>query len=259
MRRSGAGGLRLLGRLACRLARNRVLSMRPWKIGHAHLHALADHLPAVESCLAGELGGRQVNGHRRGPPMDRLHRGYTASRGRAQRVRPERPRMRFGPFQTGFGTSTNSWRTPKRSATSSPRRRIAERLGGVVAGGDEVDAGLLRLTHGLLGGFAGEEGVQPGIDGVVQVPGCLRPRRSRSCDALGAAGEHQRLALGQGSHALEQLLGVGSWSGKRAAIPIASPRWRPNGCGLGAQALGDQRVVARPAGGRRAAGGRRPG
>ena len=33
--------------------------------GDAQLHALGDHFPALEACFAGQLGGRQVNCHRR--------------------------------------------------------------------------------------------------------------------------------------------------------------------------------------------------
>src|SRR5215210_6426048 len=36
---------------------------------HAHLHALLDHLTALQACFAGELRGREVNCHRSCPPL----------------------------------------------------------------------------------------------------------------------------------------------------------------------------------------------
>ena len=94
--------------------------------------------------------------------------------------------------QTGFGTSRKTWRRPKRSARCSPRRRTPKRLGGVVAGGDQVHAELAGERHRALGRLAGEERVRARGGRLGQVVGaragddrerCARapgPRRSTS-------------------------------------------------------------------------------
>ena len=51
--------------------------------------------------------------------------------------------------------------TPNRSPSELPEPPHAERLGGVVAAGDEVRAALARVRHDVLGGLAGEERVEP--------------------------------------------------------------------------------------------------
>src|SRR5205085_8860753 len=47
----------------------------------------------------------------------------------------------------------------------------AKGLGRVVAGGEEVDPGLARAGHRAFGGLAGDEGVEAGGDGVLEMVG----------------------------------------------------------------------------------------
>src|SRR4051794_12601226 len=49
------------------------------------------------------------------------------------------------------------------------QRADPEGLGRVVAGRDEVDACLARLRVNTLGGLAGQEGVEPGLDRAADV------------------------------------------------------------------------------------------
>src|SRR5215217_4333305 len=62
---------------------------------------------------------------------------------------------------------------PHSEAVGEPlaQRPDAERLRGVVAGGDEVDAGLAGDRHDVLARFAGEEGVEPAVDRVLEPVG----------------------------------------------------------------------------------------
>ena len=71
--------------------------------------------------------------------------------------------------QIGFGTSTKMCSTPKRVGEQIAEAADAERLRGVVPGGEEVDAVLARLEHHALDRLARQEGVEAGGDGVAQV------------------------------------------------------------------------------------------
>ena len=62
--------------------------------------------------------------------------------------------------QTGFGTSMNSTAIPKRSREVLAEGADAQALGGVVAGGEVVDARLARHVHHPLAGLAGDVGVE---------------------------------------------------------------------------------------------------
>ena len=58
----------------------------------------------------------------------------------------------------------------------------SEGLSGVVAGRDEVHAGLARLRHHALGGLACQEGVGPGGDRVREVVGAGPRDDSQTAD-----------------------------------------------------------------------------
>ena len=139
-----------------------------------------------------------------------------------------------------------------------PSRRDAERLGGVVAAGDEVHAGLAGVGHRVLGGLAGQEGVEPQRDRL----GEERGRRARDhADAV-----HD---LGPGVPD-ERLLPEGRARSARAARrtgrpPLSARRSRPAApwprrTARRARARAPRRSArcCPPRGGRRAAGGRRP-
>src|SRR5215210_183799 len=89
---------------------------------HAHLHALLDHLTALQTGFAGELRGREVDCHRCCPPMEfalcvaRYRVVPTVSTAKAQHGLNICARR-------GFGMSTKTCSIPKRSARCSPRRR----------------------------------------------------------------------------------------------------------------------------------------
>ena len=78
----------------------------------------------------------------------------------------------------------------------------AEALGGVVAAGEEVDAGLARDVHDPLGDLAGEVGVEPGGDRLVDLAlGAARDDADRR-DPLGSVEEGERLLTEQLAAAL---------------------------------------------------------
>ena len=212
----------------------------------AQLHALRDDFLALEPGLARELRGRQVIGHRTPPCAVATSARYTARPGRAQPHRiGERSSRRLR--QTGFGTSTKTCRTPKRSASSSPRRAHAEGLRRVVAGGEEVHAGLLRARHDALGRLAGEERVEARRRSRPRGSRRPRPRRSRSC-ARGRGRPGRPAARGpsrRGTRATSSA-GVDAVAGearraRRSRAPLCSANGsrRPR-----AQRAGQQRVVA---------------
>ena len=146
----------------------------------------------------------------------------------------------------GFGTSTNTWRTPKRSASSSPRRAHAERLGRVVAGGEEVDARLLRAGHHPLGRLAGQERVEARGDRVLQVVGAAaRDDPDRAHRGRGRPGRPAARGRSPRARARRARPPAMPSPAKRARTPIAAPLTAAKGAASCAPELaGQQRVVA---------------
>ena len=85
-------------------------------------------------------------------------------------------------------------------------RLDAEPLGRVVAGGDQVDAELLRGGEVRLLGLAGEERVEALVGGADQVVAGGTGRDGEAPDPLGAVGEDERLAVESVGDARRQLL-----------------------------------------------------
>ena len=147
--------------------------------GHAELHARRDHFAALESCLreparwasgdlpsggaswvvAGELTRCQHTG-RRGwctasfplPARFGARDCAIVVSARAER----RSGAPGGAFRSGSGRRRRRAATPNRRGEQVAEAADAERLRRVVAGGDEVDAGLARLEHHALDRLAGE-------------------------------------------------------------------------------------------------------
>jgi hypothetical protein len=167
----------------------------------AQLHALRDDVPSLESGLAGELSGRQVNGHRSCVPPACLHRPERIARvsdnlnlmclkGRS----PQTNGQVSGPW-IGVGTSMKTWRMPTLGEPLA-RRPHAEGLGRVAAGGEEVDlrsrarvtsraiaddrarVGRERLHLGGADGL-GEERVVADLEVAVERGGVSGPARFR--------------------------------------------------------------------------------
>src|SRR3954454_14859194 len=82
----------------------------------------------------------------------------------------------------------------------------AERLGGPVAAGDEVHAGLARVRHAGLRRLPGEEGVEPALDRLGEAARAAARHDAHRLDPLGPAVEHERLALERPSAAVDQLV-----------------------------------------------------
>src|SRR3954452_23704935 len=81
-----------------------------------------------------------------------------------------------------------------------------EGLGGVVAGGEEVHAGLPRARHRALDRLAGDERVEAGGDRVLEVVGAGAGHDADGPHAVGAVREGERLAVGRLAHALEEIV-----------------------------------------------------
>src|SRR5215204_3116643 len=95
---------------------------------HIHLDALGEHIAPLHVQLVGQLRGRQVNGHIATPLLLNAEMPgsmYIASGRRVNHFFAISGGIDWsaatfvGAAQIGFGTSTNSWPIPKRSATSS--------------------------------------------------------------------------------------------------------------------------------------------
>src|SRR5829696_7441904 len=91
--------------------------------GHSHLHALLDDLATLEARLPRELRGREMVCHRTTTSCEVCHvqRKVASPADVLNAISSIWPKTQL---HTGFGMSTNEWATPKRSARSSPRRRI---------------------------------------------------------------------------------------------------------------------------------------
>src|SRR5664280_426540 len=87
-----------------------------------------------------------------------------------------------------------------------PQRAHAEALGGVVAGGDEVDPVLLGAVHDPLAGLAGDVGVEARRDGLIETGGRPPGHDPDRGDHVRAAEEDLRLLTAGGPHPREQLL-----------------------------------------------------
>src|SRR3954447_11706153 len=83
----------------------------------------------------------------------------------------------------------------------------AEGLGGVVAGGEEVHAGLPRAGHRPLDRLAGDERVEAGGDRVLEVVGAGAGDDADGPHAGGAVREGERLAVGRLAHPRDELVG----------------------------------------------------
>ena len=83
-----------------------------------------------------------------------------------------------------------------------------ERLRCVVTCRNEGDAALAAVGHRALGGLAGDERVQAGGDGLVEVVGAGAGDDADRADRIRAVGEGQRLAIGRCPHALDELGGA---------------------------------------------------
>src|SRR3954449_793660 len=90
----------------------------------------------------------------------------------------------------------------------------AEGLGGVVAGGEEVHAGLPRAGHRALDRLAGDERVEPGGDRVLEVVGARARHDADGPHAVGAVRECERLAVGRRTHAGDELVGRDALAGQ---------------------------------------------
>ncbi len=132
-----------------------------------------------------------------------------------------------------------------------PERVDAERLGGVVPGGDQVDARLARERHGALGGLAGEQrvGARGGCVGDEVGAGAGHDRQAP--DARRPGVEHERQAFGDRFDAREQLLGgealvagVVIGQGGDEADRLAVDERERSQLAVGAECAGEQRVVA---------------
>src|SRR5215217_6837588 len=152
-----------VGLAACseRLARNKVLSMRPWKMGTPiSMHFSITSRRSKPASRASSVGVRWIaiglatsravcHVHRKVAKLpDALNRIYSIwgkHRGgpRSDRVRDVDPEV----------LDTEALGEPVAQAVDP------ERLGRVVAGGDEVDARLARVRHDVLLRLAGDEGV----------------------------------------------------------------------------------------------------
>src|SRR3954454_17067469 len=127
--RGDGGGLRLL-RMA-EIGQEERLVDSALEDRDAHLHALRDDFLALEASLASQFGGRQVICHWQiSLPWDCLQRPAHIARVSDISKRNRRSVQRsvatvtwICVLQIGFGTSTKTWRTPKRAASSSPSRR----------------------------------------------------------------------------------------------------------------------------------------
>ena len=89
------------------------------------------------------------------------------------------------PIRRGSAGRRTSTRVENRSASSSAKRLHPERLGRVVAGGDEVDAGLARGHHRRLGRLTRDVAV-------VSLGGRLREEAGGAAGADGDAADRRR-------------------------------------------------------------------
>jgi hypothetical protein len=121
----------------------------------------------------------------------------------------------------------------------------AERLGGVVAGGDEVDCGLVGFAHDALGRLAGEEGVDARCDGILEVVVAGTGDDCELLDLLGAGVEDEWCSFGERGYSREEILRLNAFAGEacdeadRLAIVQSEGLER-----VGAEGLCDQGVVA---------------
>ena len=150
------------------------------------------------------------------------------------------------------GRPTQTCSTPNRSASRSPSAAHAERLGRVVAGGDEVDPGLARVGHHVLLRLAGQERVVALGDRLSSRPAAPPETIAEAPDRARAGVEHERLAAGHRGHAREQLGGR-----RRARRTSRRGRSRANASCSSRRAPRRAARCCRPRDGRRAAGGRR--
>ncbi len=140
--------------------------------------------------------------------------------------------------------STNSTSMPKRSARCSPRARTPEPLGGVVAGGDEVDPGLARQVHHPLADLAGEEEVEAGVDRFREDPLGAAADDAGGGYGVGAMGEEQRLAAEELAAALGELRHRHRVGEAAAEAPGLAVQGAEGGQLPEAQGAGGQGVVA---------------
>src|SRR4051794_24442617 len=121
----------------------------------------------------------------------------------------------------------------------------AEGLGGVVAGGEEVHAGLPGAGHRALDRLAGDERVEAGGDRVLEVVGARAGDDADGPHAVRAVREGERLAVGRRAHAGDELAGRDAVARKppddadRGVLVMGErlPRLAPD-------RFGEQRVVA---------------
>ena len=161
---------------------------------------------------------------------------------------------------TGLGTSRKTCAQAEALGEVLAEALDAEGLGGVVAGGDEVQARLARLRHHALGGLAGEERVRAGGGGLGEVVGAGarddRHARTRAGPASNTSGSRAVIAR----DAREQLACSAvprreASRGSRSARRVQRERLEL----ARRRARGRAARCCRARGGRRAGGGRRRG
>src|SRR4051794_34194421 len=120
----------------------------------------------------------------------------------------------------------------------------AERLGGVVARGHEMDLGLARASHGALDRLARHEGVETVRDRVLEVVGARARDNPDGPNPLPAVRERERLAARRGAGARDELIGPDPVAGQAARHADRRALVRAERLpALAADRAGEQRVV----------------
>jgi hypothetical protein len=122
----------------------------------------------------------------------------------------------------------------------------AKRLGGVVAGGDDVQGELAGDGHDALGGFAGEERLGAGIGGLGHVVGAAAADDPEAGDGVGAGALDERGLAGDRGDLLGELRKRQPPVGQRGDETDGATAVRGEGLQLvaSAEGLGEQGVVA---------------
>ena len=168
-------------------------------------------------------------------PPDELRPGvtYTPRAGRAQwlvRVIVYPHSRRVQTPRSGSGRRRTRGSTPKRSASSSPRRRTPKRLGRVVARREEGDGVLARCRHDALGGLAGDERVQAAGDRVVDVVGRGAGDDARRCARRSGPSRNASGSRPGGlADAVDELAAADRRRRRSPATPSGRPPWTANG------------------------------
>src|SRR5215210_7010833 len=197
-----------------RLIRNRVLSMRPWKIGTPiSMHFSITSRRSRPASRASSVGVRWIAISTvllvRFALTRKVPRASDGLNGdRSTGDKPSR--------SDGIGDVREDVLDPERLGQVLAEAADAERLRGVVARGDEVDPRLARVGHHVLGGLAGEEGVEAQRDGLRQELGGRARDDPDAAHPLGARVEDERLPARHLPHAREQVRGGDAVPGELA-------------------------------------------